>query len=92
MSERKLTPDLVRKTEAVNDRRSDQQIGLFKLTFLHFALSGDIKSGNGGSGSNGVPGIFGATSTGIQTPRGSGLTRINGVGLLLRQGEGVVRI
>ena len=39
-----------------------------------------------------MPGIFDATSTGIQTPRGSGLTRVNGVGFLLRQGEGVVRV
>ena len=90
INRRKLTPNLVSKTETVNDGRGEQQIGLLKLTFLHLAFSGDIKGGNGRLGSKRVSGIFHATSTSFRTPRMCGLTRVNGIGFLLGLRKGVI--
>ena len=55
------TPDLVRKTEAINDGRGNQQIALLEVAFLHFGFSDDIERGDGGC--NRDTRIFHTTST-----------------------------
>jgi hypothetical protein len=89
--ENMLTPDLVRKAEAVNDRGSDQQIALFEFAFLHFGSSSDIEGGDVGCYNRGAR-IFHATSTHVQTSRLGRLTRINVAGFLLGLREGVIRV
>ena len=89
--ERTLTPDLIRKTEAVNDGRGNQQVALFELTFLHFGFASDIESGDGGCWDGGTR-IFHATSTMVRTSRLGRLTGVNIVGFLLGLREGIVRV
>lgn len=89
--ERILTPDLVRKTEAVNDGRSNQQIALFEFALLHFGFSSNIEGGDVGICHRDAR-IFHATSTHVQTSRLVRLTGINVVGFLLWLREGVIRV
>jgi hypothetical protein len=83
-----LTPDLVGKTEAINDGRGNQQIVFFKFAFLHFGLS-DIEGGNSGYRDSR---IFHATSTLGHTLRAVGLTRVNVIRCLFGLKEQVVRV